>query len=177
MHEYYVADDNDEPIMYCRCPLNYAGDNCEIYLGFELGCSNSPCVNPANNQTETLGCDDMVWDKETNKIVKTESLWFKNDPAYYDACIDYECYSTYECRCEGGRYPYGPWTGQHCETWFGEPRCSEQMATFEDHQTCIDDLYSEIEKIVKGDFTWQMRQKIRKLIKKFKKLEKNNSNE
>ena len=158
----YEATTEGDGIFKCICPLNYTGQHCEIEIGIDLKCDESPCQNDGF-------CDNRVRNKETGEDVNPArfSLWDWGLDKNESYCKDYECESYYSCICSH------PWEGENCEIFKGNP-CQKEMVTFEDQQSCMNFLFEKIEKIGNGKFTHEMKRSIKQQIKK--KTGKNDKN-
>ena len=159
----YEVTVEGEGTFQCVCPLNYTGENCEIELGIDFKCDDSPCQNG--------NCYNEVINKETREEVYPHfhamayNQYLKNK----SYCIDYECERDYPCACS----PFSDWEGKNCDIYIGHP-CKKEMVTFEDQQNCMNFLYEKIENIGDGKFTNKMEKSIKKQIKK--KAGKNDKN-
>ena len=157
VNDWWEADANGLGTYYCNCPKNYAGQNCEIYLGFDLPCDDldSACNSHANH------CINQIFNKQTGwEVYQSEFVIGGNgDRLNKDYCQGYDCEADNWCVCDAN------WSGKDCENFVGPP-CEKEMKTFDDHQACIDEIFKKVEAIEGGEFTWYMNKKIKKINKK-----------
>ena len=158
VNDWWEADANGLGTYYCDCPKNYAGQNCEIYLGFDLPCD----VDSACNSMKGNRCINKVINQQTGwQVFQSENfLTGDGERPIKDYCQGYDCQADYFCACDMKN-----WSGDDCEIFVGPP-CEKEMKTFEDQQACINNLFKKVEKIEGGDFTWKMNKKIKKINKK-----------